>query len=203
MEEAEKDLPARTRVRKLLIEPLEAMGLRRKRNVRAEDHAKAVERLVEALAYMSPDGLAALRSVVERLADGPLRNEWPPELVVKRFAWGIEQPPPRTDRLVTSYMRSAAGKRAWEECPFLASELVRYLLRWRRPPLDPAWDGMRARAAERRRDFGAAERREEEGRDSEADRQVLAEWRGVRERVRALVFDRGESSDDEAVSDAA
>ena len=88
MEDAEKDMPGRTRVREILIRPLEAKGLRRKRGVKAEDHAKTVERLVERLAYMTPDGLEALAEVVHRLAGGRARDEWPSEQVVLRLADG-------------------------------------------------------------------------------------------------------------------
>lgn len=198
MEDAENDMPGRTRVRELLIKPLEARGLKRKRGAKADDHAKAVERLVERLAYMTPGGLRALAEVVERLADGPLRNEWPAELTVVRFADGIEKAPPPSDRLLTSYMRSAAGRAAWAESPFLASELARYLVKLRRPPMDSAWPAMRGRAAERAREIGAAERREADGRDGEGDRQDLAAWRVAKARVQALVFDGQEAKDEAA-----
>ncbi|SDX90045.1 hypothetical protein SAMN05444336_112105 [Albimonas donghaensis] len=198
MEDAEKDVPGRTRVREILIRPLEAKGLRRKRGVKAEDHAKTVERLVGRLAYMTPDGLRALAEVVHRLAGGRARDEWPSEQVVLRFADGIEKAPPASDRLLTSYMGSAAGRVAWGESPFLAAELANFLIRRRRPPLDADWPGIRVRAGNRRRELAAAGRRQGEGRDSEADRSELEAWRRAEPQVRALVFSKQEDRGDAA-----
>ncbi|MEC9434482.1 MAG: hypothetical protein VYD87_16380, partial [Pseudomonadota bacterium] len=190
--------------RELLIRPLEARGLRRKARVKAEDHARTVERLVERLAYMTPEGLGTLAEVVHRMAVGARRDEWPSEQVVLRFADGIEPAPPASDRLLTSYMASAAGARAWAESPFLAAALASFLVKRRRPPSDPEWTLLRRRAADRRREVEAAGRREAEGRDSDADRRELAAWAMSEPRVRALVFaKREERGDDEAVSDAA
>ena len=198
MDDAERDMPGRTRVRELLIRPLEARGLRRKARVKAEDHAKAMERLVERLAYMTPEGLGTLAEVVHRMAVGTRRDEWPSEQVVLRFADGIEPAPPQSDRLLTSWMASQAGRRAWGESPFVAAELANFLMRRRRPPTDGDWPGIRARAGDRRREVEAARRRTGEGRDSDADRQELAAWGRSEPRVRALVFAKAEGESDAA-----
>ena len=202
-EEAATQAPGKARVRQILIEPLEQMGLRRPKGAKAGDHAERVERLVERLAYMSPPGLQALLAALERLAGGALGNEWPSDLVVLRVAWGIEPPPPALDRLFTSYLASAAGQRAWAESPQLAAELATHLATRRRPPLDHEWDGMRARASARRRELLMAARRETEGRASEADAQDLARWRREVTKLRALVLGQTGEGDDAGVSDAA
>lgn len=187
--EAEKDMPGRTRVRTLLIEPLEAAGMRRKGNVTEAAHRERMGKLAERLAHMTPAGLEALRQVVSRLGEGPRRDVWPSDLVIIRYAEGIEKPPAGADRLLTSYMRSAAGRAAWERSPFEAAELARYLVRFRRPPPgDDAFRTLRAKAAERARDLAAAGRRREEGRASEDDLRELQAWDSACARVQALVF---------------
>lgn len=188
-EAAEKDVPGRTRVRTLLIEPLEAAGMRRKGSVSLDAHRERMGKLAERLAHMTPAGLEALRQVVSRLGEGPRRDVWPSDLVVLRYAEGIETPPPPSDRLLTSYMRSAAGRAAWERSPFEAAELARYLSRFRRPPPgDAAWRALRERAAGRAGDLAAAQRRRAEERASEDDLRTLDAWEAGRARVQTLVF---------------
>ena len=188
-EQAEKDMPGRTRVRTLLVEPLEAQGMRRKASVTVEAHRERMGKLAERLAYMSPSGLQALREVLARLGEGPRRDVWPSDLVILRYAEGIETPPPAGNRLLTSYMRSAAGREAWDRSPFEAAELARYLVRVKRPPPgEDARRGIRNRAAERAKDVASAERRRGQGRASDDDLRLLAEWETGRARVHALVF---------------
>jgi hypothetical protein len=188
VETVETDAPGRQQVRELLIGPLGEMGLRRPKGVTAAEQAARVERMVDRLAYLTAPGLLALRAAVERLAGGALKDEWPSELVVVRIAWGIEPPPATADRLFTSYLASAAGKRAFLEMPELAAELANLLHARRRPPLDADWDGMRARAATRRRELGMAARREADGRASADDLRELTRWRAEEARLRELVF---------------
>lgn len=190
--EAEKDVPGRTRVRTLLIEPLEAAGMRRKGSVTAEAHRERLGKLAGRLAHMTPAGLDALRQVLARLGDGPRRDVWPSDLVIHRYAEQIERPPPGGDRLLTSYMRSAGGREAWERSPFEAAELARYLVQYRRPPPgDAAWRSLKERAAARAEDVSAAERRRCEGRASDDDLRTMDDWEAGRARVHALVFPKG------------
>lgn len=200
-----EEAPARTRVRKLLIEPLAEKGLNRANGATVEQHAAMTERLVRRLAYMSPEGLRMLEEQVEQLAEGKRRDRWPAEVTVVNLARRIERPPAAESRIVPSYMRSAAGRRAWEEDPLLAAELLRHLLSTRLPPADWQWAKMREAAEYRRRRIAGARMRREEGRETEEDARRLDEWAREREQVRAWVFDgKGqESSDAAGVSDAA
>ncbi len=198
---AEKDMPGRTRVRTLLIEPLEAAGMKRGKRMTEDAHRERMGKLAERLAHMTPEGLEALRQVLARVSVERGVAAWPSDLVIRAYAERIEAPPPPSDRLLTSYMRSAAGRAAWVRSPFEAAELARYLHRWRKPPTgDAAWKSMQERAARRALDVAAAERRRAEGRAGEGDLQELAAWEAGRARVHALVFPNGTET---GVNDAA
>ncbi len=100
----------RARVRRVLIDPLEAGGMVRKRGVSVADHEKAMEKLADKLSYMTEDGLKGLAMYLIRMAGE--RNVWPQLNIVLRCAWSMEPPPPRDNDFLMSLMRSRAGEAA-------------------------------------------------------------------------------------------
>ena len=82
MAEAGKEQPesGRGRVRRLLITPLEAGGMQRKRGRSVADHEKMLTRLADKLGYMSDRGLQGLAMYLVRMAgEGQI---WPVENLI-------------------------------------------------------------------------------------------------------------------------
>nr|WP_321509452.1 hypothetical protein [uncultured Celeribacter sp.] len=102
----------RGRVRRLLITPLEAGGMQRKRGRSVADHEKMLTRLADKLGYMSDRGLQGLAMYLVRMAgEGQI---WPVENLILRTAWSMETPPPRDNAYLISLMKSRAGEAALE-----------------------------------------------------------------------------------------
>ncbi|WP_226550836.1 hypothetical protein [Celeribacter naphthalenivorans] len=100
----------RARVKRVLISPLEAGGMGRKRGVSAADHEKTLEKIADRLSYMTEDGLKGLAMYLIRMAGE--KNAWPQLNIVLRAAWSMEAPPPRDNDFLLSLMRSRAGEAA-------------------------------------------------------------------------------------------
>jgi hypothetical protein len=129
-------LTGRAKVRALLIEPLEAEGLKRpggKANTPAT-HAAFLDRLQDRLAYLNEEQLAVLRSIILRMADGPQFDRWPSYATILNNAHRLVPPPDAP--IVTSWLGSVEGPRA-EAGGFLV-ELYQWLVKHGRPPL--SWD---------------------------------------------------------------
>ncbi|MEL6220820.1 MAG: hypothetical protein AAFR79_20605 [Pseudomonadota bacterium] len=131
------------RVRTNLFKPLDQAGLRRPRGQTAAEHQAMRGHLESRLAYMDAGNLSALVAALERVAEGSARNRWPDEATVWNIARHIQQPPDRSDRLLTSYMASRAGVAAWERCPWEAVALARNLREFGPPKYDSTWDRIR------------------------------------------------------------
>lgn len=176
------------RVQAALIDPLTEIGLRRAQGVTVEQHAAFIARLAMRLAYLDEEPLGVLREVVVRNAQGPRRDVWPSEASILSWAHALQPPPAGDSRLVVSYMRSAAGRRAWEEAPELALALQRHLRQAGRPPLEHDWRLLREQARDWSRRRGLlAERRERRGPVPE-DEQWLAALADELEAVRARIW---------------
>lgn len=112
MSEQEKIESGRARVRRVLVGPLEAGGMVRKRGVKLEDHDKRIDALCGRLEYMSERGLEGLRMHLIRVAGA--RNQWPDQNCILSAAWAIEVPPPRDNAFAVSLMHSQMGRDARE-----------------------------------------------------------------------------------------
>jgi hypothetical protein len=180
------------RVRRVLIGPLEARGLRRRKRATAAEHAAFLERLVRRLAYLGEDHLLTLAGVIERNAGGPDRAEWPAEVSIVNWAAGLEVPPDEDERLVPSYLRSAAGRAAWEEGPEVAVALRAHLRRWHRPPMDGDHRAIRRQAADWAHEQERIAENIRAGRASAAQLARAEAWRATVDRVRSMVFANAE-----------
>lgn len=101
------------RVREVLIEPLAALGLRRPSGQTVAQHEAALAEIEARLWYMSEADLVALREVV--LLRAQAKGVWLPAAVILDMAKGFAPPPEHDSDMVTSFMRSAAGRRALAE----------------------------------------------------------------------------------------
>lgn len=188
----------RDRVRRLLWQPLEALGLKRPRRMTLGALEAMQIDLADKLAWMSDDGLDLLADTVERLAGGPLKDEWPSAATVMNFARRIEPQREPEPRIVRSWMGSAAGRAAWnsdhEHGPDLAVELLAHLRRRRLPPTEFDMTTLRQRAADVARDVRLARGRVQRGVATDDDLRMIAARERMRDEARALVSG-GEATD--------
>lgn len=136
----------REAVRELLIKPLADAGLKRPGRMKADDHSAALEKLVERLAYMSPQNLATLAEVVLDNAPGERDLIWPSCGVIWKWARALQQPPENERAIMSSWLRSVEGPIA-REGGYLV-ELYLWLRQHGRPPLDYDMRMIREKAAE-------------------------------------------------------
>jgi hypothetical protein len=141
-------LGKRARVRALLIDPLEALGLRRKANVTLAEHHIAMDRLADNLAYLSDTGLRALCEMLRTKGEGAARNIWPASATIYALAELIERRPIEELPGCLRWFRSVEGPRAMAAGTLV--ETWSFFHRMKRPPVHQARQ-LAERAAENRR----------------------------------------------------
>lgn len=194
-EEAQEGQKARRdRVRRVLIEPLLDMGLRKPKARSAEDQAAFLARVERRLAYLGEGHLATLVEVVARNGDGAQHNVWPAEASIVAWAAILEPPPDEDSRLVRSYLGSAAGVRAWGEAPAVAVALRRYLREHGRPPRECDWAGIREQARRWVAEMQRIDERRREGSMTAEEAQRAELWEATLDRVRSAVYAKAEGA---------
>lgn len=136
MTEEQKHKPGRRAVSELLIAPLEAEGMRRKRGQSVQDLERFLERLKDRLAYAAPDTLRGMVPGVKRMAVGPSRDVWPSLLAITNLAHDMQAPPDRSDDVLYSWFHSRAGVTARRRGTVMAERA--YIKRRGRPPVAKA-----------------------------------------------------------------
>jgi hypothetical protein len=145
---------------------------------------------------MSDSALKVLRFAIAENAGGKTHTEWPRILLIVNMANAIQKKPPELSRLVTSYMRSAAGRDAWALSPIRAWALAKYLSSCKRPPDDGGWRTIERWQSERTEMLAQKQRAVTNGASTSRDHEWLDKHDHVIERTRALVFpDQQEGSD--------
>lgn len=122
----------RAQVRRHLIDRLDEAGLRRGHGMTVEAHAAKVERIVAALAYMTPANLITLAELTLANAQGGFKDSWPPEAAVLNWGRSLQAPPLRENRIITSWLASVEGPPARASGTHV--ELFRFLRRRLVPP---------------------------------------------------------------------
>ncbi len=178
----------RRRVAELLVKPLVAEGMVRRRGVSVEEHEKWIEGLKTRLAYMDPDNLEALRHGIARAAGGTHRNQWPTILTITNMAHTIQFPPDSDSDMVISYMASVAGWNAWQLGPTYAIALRAYMRRVHLIPNEFTWRQINQNGEEMARKSMLVAERIKAGRANEADVKWLRGFEDVKAHVKALVF---------------
>ena len=139
----------RARVRLLLIDPLEALGFRRKTSATVAEHAAAMDSLADNLAYMSDRALRALCEMLRTKGEGAARTVWPASATIYALAELIERRPIEELPGCLRWFRSVEGPRA-----LAAGTLVEtwsYFHRMKRPPVHQARELAERAAGNRRR----------------------------------------------------
>jgi len=170
------DQISRARVREVLINPLQAAGLRRPKGLTERGHADSLTHLVGQLDHMTADNLRTLADVVMDHAalPGAAQGFWPTEVMIKAWAQGLQPRPFRLHRVVVSWLACIEGPKA--EAGGWLVPLFRFLRSKHRPPLAGDWHEIRAEAdADSRRLSMIADRRAR-GAMTDEDRQWMAQY---------------------------
>jgi hypothetical protein len=133
MSDGEKAETKRGRVRRLLIDPLEAEGFRFPHRTDAEASKKFLNRVADGMAYMSDHGLSVLRAALRTKGEGSSRCFWPSYITIDGLAEHIEHRPLDQIPGLLSWFVSRAGQEAIE-----ADRLVSEFKFWtdnKRPPM--------------------------------------------------------------------
>lgn len=139
----------RALVRSVLIEPLVAGGMKRRKGMAEADHDKMIGQIAEQLAYLPAEQLAGLRDLIIRLSDGKNGGQWPEKVMILKWAWAMQPPPPSENTYAQSLIRSAMGRQAHDEGWVV--ELYRAALRFGPPPGRYVIAQLRDQAEENRR----------------------------------------------------
>lgn len=180
-------------VRQMLIQPLTARGLQRAAGATVAAHEATMEALAARLAYMTPDNLRALAEVVEMNATGKHRNRWPSEVMICQWARQLQQPPPSDSHLVTTYLRSAAGRRARAEGWLV--ELYLYLKKMGRPPNEYVIRELKVEADSAMRRRARVQEAARYGGLDPDDRRWLEWWLAAETRATAIMDAQGQEGE--------
>lgn len=137
----------RDRVRRLLIAPLAEDGMRFKHGTPPEKQRSLLDRVADDLAYMSDDGLIALREWMRCHGEGAERCFWPSPVGIISAAERFEQRPLEELPASRRWFASAAGRAALKGNRLVAE--YRFWQKYKRPPTDPRdQEAVARRAAE-------------------------------------------------------
>jgi hypothetical protein len=164
-----------------LIHPLERAGMRKQRRMTADAHNEMLIRLADRLAYLREDQLRGLVPVLTRHAKGKECNEWPDEVAIVKWAYGIEPPPFRQNDYVLSVLRSRAGAVAKDN-----GYLVELLLAAQKlgPPFSKVnTERLRREGQQAAKERDRLRRRLARGDDVPLERRQWLDWYGAHERA--------------------
>ncbi|WP_299734681.1 hypothetical protein [uncultured Roseobacter sp.] len=144
---AEKEEGKRDRVRRILIDPLKADGMRFRKTVTEEKQRQSLDRLADDLSYMTDDGLHALRLWMRSHGDGAAKCFWPMTVSIISTAESFEPRPLEELPALRRWFASAAGRRALEGDRLVAE--YEFWRKFKRPPITPRdQEAVARRAAE-------------------------------------------------------
>lgn len=126
----------RGRVRRLVIDPLIADGFRKRRETDEATHKANLDRIADALGYMSDAGLKALRASLATKGEGSARQFWPSFATVSGLANDFEKRPLEEEPELLRWFRSEAGREAMAADRLVAE--YRFWTWYKRPPVRPA-----------------------------------------------------------------
>ncbi|PHS21751.1 MAG: hypothetical protein COA84_15160 [Robiginitomaculum sp.] len=191
------DYQRKKRVDELLIEPLIKTGMRKQARFKLEDHERFLDRLRGRLAYLDADNLKVLVPVLESAAGGKHKNTWPDLVSITNWAHGLQKPPDGDSRLITSYMKSEAGKQAWKLGPEYALMLRKHLRTYQRPPIEYSWIKIRQDATDLIGRATVIKERMTRGTASDEAQSWLAGLERALKDVEGFVFPKIESAEHE------
>lgn len=135
----------RALVRERLVTRLTEAGVQRPKAMRVSDLDALWRRLVEDLAYMSPDNLDTLADQLLDIVAQDRQVRLPAEIVIRQMARALQAKPLVEARIVTSWFRSVEGPIAL--AGGYGVELLRFLQSQGKPPGPYDMRKIRERAA--------------------------------------------------------
>lgn len=123
----------RARVRRLLIEPLEALGMRRGAKMPADVFKTKMNSMIDALTYMSDQRLAVLFEMLKTKGEGRSHDLWPSPATILGIAEFVQPRPIQELPNLLSWFRSVEGPKCLEAGTLV--ETWQYFQRNKRPPI--------------------------------------------------------------------
>lgn len=166
----------RAMVRAGLIERLAQAGVACPAKLGLGGMAAMEARLLDRLAYLSPDNLATLAELIldHAVAQHGAVKRWPAEVLVLSWAEALQKRPFALSRIASSWLRSIEGPQA--EAAGYLTELYRWLRNHGRPPLPYDLRDIRAKAVAHAREVEVIRGRMARDAASDLDRQWLAAY---------------------------
>ena len=124
---------ARGRVRRLLIEPAQELGMRFRKGTSIEEQRRRIEQICDGVAYLTDEALAALVDWLLAHGDGTDRSFWPPLIGIISTAEAYQPRPLEEVPGVASWFGSIEGPRALADGCLVAEFL--WWQKYKRPPL--------------------------------------------------------------------
>ncbi|KPU83607.1 hypothetical protein JI58_08300 [Marinosulfonomonas sp. PRT-SC04] len=124
----------RGRVRRLLIEPLEALGFRRNAKVPADVFKTKMASMIDSLIYMSDQNLAVMFDMLKSKGEGRNRDVWPSAATICGLAELVQPRPVQELPNLLSWFQSVEGPKC-----LAAGTLVEtwaYFQQNKRPPFN-------------------------------------------------------------------
>jgi len=192
--------PNRARVRRILIEPMQASGMRAQRRKGekpddiAERERRFLEQLCDDLGYCTDRTLAGVLEWAQVSGDGPARCYWPARVGFLATAQRYQPLPLEELPVLASWFGSVEGPRARAEGRVIGEFL--FIQKHRRPPLDHERHAVLARCRELADEQMRLRDRDETDRADSGDRARLAWLDEVERRAMALI-EAGEAKREE------
>lgn len=183
--EGEELRAGKARVLEHLIDPLNAIGMVRKKGMTLETHKSVLDSIAARLAYMETNFLQALAEVVEAHAVGPDKDQWPSVTNITGWARSLQQPPASESRLVRSFLQSAPGRRAVDGGYIV--ELRKFLKKHGCPPSDFNMTHIRNEADENSRQRMRIKENINVGRATDQERQWLDAWQKAEDTCMVII----------------
>lgn len=176
----------------LVVEPLKRDGMRKPHRMRTPDYEAFLDQVAGRLAHLTPEGCATARGLIFEVAAGSRKTVWPELLEIAGIGHAVEPRPLGLNDGARRFLRSAAGRAAWDAGEPRAVALCRYLERMKRPPIDAGgWrqiDGWQAEIVQR---LAALERAEAHGFATERELAWREHHRAAVSKARAYIFEEG------------
>ncbi|MBL3704602.1 hypothetical protein GI582_18045 [Sulfitobacter sp. BDSS02] len=125
----------RDRVRRLLIGPLQAAGFRFKKGTEEAKAKSELDRIADALAYMSDADLETMAELMLTKGEGAQRCFWPAFATFAFWADHVNPRPLEEHPRLLSWFRSRAGERALQNGALVAE--YAYWKQHKAPPVKP------------------------------------------------------------------
>lgn len=177
------------RIRELVFEPLEELGLTRPKDMKVDQWDKAQKSICKNLAYMDQEAMLRLKLFIKANLEGPNKNRWPSPAAIYKWAGDI-QPDTREELdLVVSWLQSKEGPIAIDGGYIV--ELRNDLRKFRRPPDEYGLRAIKSRSEQNRYKIGLINERKAVDKASDDELRWLDGYMRVLQRCKDIVAAKG------------